>query len=175
MANAKRTKLIIGIAVIVLFLTDGCAKKIETTQMIVTPPKLKQQAVIASNPTTKEQPKSIPSPVKLEDIFFAFDKALLTSSDRQQLDKDILWINENSYAKITIEGHCDERGTGEYNLVLGERRAASAKKYLESAGIDPTRIKTISYGMERPFCKQHNEQCWQQNRRDHIVKMLEGS
>ncbi len=71
--------------------------------------------------------------------------------------------------QILIEGHCDERGTGSYNLALGDRRANAAKEYLVSLGIDGSRIKTVSYGKERPFCTDSNESCWQQNRRAHLV------
>ena len=78
-------------------------------------------------------------------------------------------MKANKDSKILIQGHCDERGTLEYNIALGERRAQSAKKYLIDLGIDPSRISTISYGKEKPFCTDHNEECWQENRRAHFA------
>ena len=79
------------------------------------------------------------------------------------------FLRSNKNAKVVIEGHCDERGTIEYNIALGQRRAESAKRYLINLGIDASRISTVSYGKERPFCKEHNEDCYQSNRRAHFI------
>jgi peptidoglycan-associated lipoprotein len=83
--------------------------------------------------------------------------------------KKAAWLRANPNAAVTIEGHCDERGTNEYNLALGDRRADSAKSYLVDLGIAASRLTTVSYGEERPVCSQQNEECWSKNRRAHFV------
>jgi len=105
----------------------------------------------------------------LRDIFFDFDEATIRPDARAILENNARWLKKNPRVKILIEGHCDERGTIEYNLALGDRRANAARDYLISLGIDPTRIATISYGEERPFAQGHNEEAWAQNRRAHFV------
>src|SRR3989337_2307484 len=89
--------------------------------------------------------------------------------DQAAVEKNAQWLKENPKIRISIEGHADARGTNEYNLALGERRAMAAKRYLEALGIYPERIKAISYGDEKPFCTGSNESCWQQNRRAHFL------
>lgn len=103
----------------------------------------------------------------LGDVYFEFDKATLTDATRSQLGKnaDFLKSQDGEDFVITIEGHCDERGTNDYNLALGDRRANSARDYLTSLGISGDRLRTISYGEERPQCEESNEDCWQLNRR----------
>ncbi|MBT7956258.1 MAG: peptidoglycan-associated lipoprotein Pal [Rhodospirillaceae bacterium] len=98
-------------------------------------------------------------------VFFALDKSNLSSDARSTLEKQAAWLKKYGSVKITIEGHCDERGTREYNLALGERRANSAKDFLVALGISPNRVNTISYGKERPVALGHEESSWSQNRR----------
>jgi peptidoglycan-associated lipoprotein len=105
----------------------------------------------------------------LKDIFFDFDKSNIRDDAKGNLSEDAGWLRANPTAQITIEGHCDERGTAEYNLGLGERRAKAARDYLVAAGIDAKRIKMISYGKERPFVLGHDESAWKWNRRSHFV------
>ncbi len=105
----------------------------------------------------------------LKDIFFDFDKSDIRDDAKGSLSEDAQWLRANATAQITIEGHCDERGTAEYNLGLGERRAKAAKDYLVAAGIDAKRIKMISYGKERPFVLGHDESAWKWNRRAHFA------
>jgi peptidoglycan-associated lipoprotein len=105
----------------------------------------------------------------LKDAFFDFDKSSIRPDAKQSLDENAKWLKANPNAALTIEGHCDERGTREYNLGLGQRRAKAAKDYLVSAGINPKRIKIISYGKERPFEPGHDESAWKWNRRAHFV------
>lgn len=102
-------------------------------------------------------------------IFFDFDKADLRSDARAQVEKWADWLKKYPQNTVTVEGHCDERGTREYNLALGERRAAAAKKYLVALGIAANRVATISYGKERPAVVGSNEAAWAQNRRDVMV------
>ncbi len=98
-------------------------------------------------------------------VFFSFDKSDLTSEAQATLDRQAVWLKKYSSVKIAVEGHCDERGTREYNLALGERRATAAKNYLVAAGIPASRITTVSYGKERPAVVGNNEAAWSQNRR----------
>ena len=134
-------------------------------------------------PMAKEEPKAEPAPapapapvaykapgvVMQEDIYFDFDKATLTPSAQDNLLRKAEWLRENSDVTVTIEGHCDARGTNEYNLALGDRRAESAKAFLVDLGIAASRVTTISYGEERPVCTQQDEECWAKNRRDNFV------
>jgi len=105
----------------------------------------------------------------LKDAFFDFDKDEIRPDQRDPLSADADWLKKNPTVRITIEGHCDERGTRQYNMALGERRANSAKEYLVSLGIDAGRIQTISYGKDRPFDPGHDESAWAKNRRAHFV------
>ena len=105
----------------------------------------------------------------LKDIHFDFDKFSILPAEAEILKENSALLKKYPEMKFQIEGHCDERGTGEYNLALGERRANSAKKYLISLGVEPGRITTISYGEERPFDPTHNEEAWAKNRRAHFV------
>jgi len=105
----------------------------------------------------------------LKDIHFEFDKYDIRSVDEAILKENAAFLKNNPRMKIQVEGHCDERGTVEYNLALGERRANNTKKYLVSLGIPSDRISTISYGKEKPFDKGHHEEAWAKNRRAHIV------
>ncbi len=98
-------------------------------------------------------------------VFFGFDKSDLTAEARATLDRQAAWLKKYDSVTVTLEGHCDERGTREYNLALGERRASAARNYLAAAGIAPSRIRTVSYGKERPAVLGSNETAWAQNRR----------
>jgi peptidoglycan-associated lipoprotein len=104
----------------------------------------------------------------VKDAFFDYDKSDLRPDAEQALSADANFLKEHPGAKFTIEGHCDDRGSEEYNLGLGDRRATEAKTYLINAGVSGAQISTISYGKDRPFCQDHTEECWQQNRRDHF-------
>ncbi len=105
----------------------------------------------------------------VKDAFFDFDKADIRADARDALSQTAQFLRSYPQIKVVIEGHCDERGSTEYNLALGDRRAASAKQYLSSLGVTADRMETVSYGKERPFCTEHDEDCWQQNRRAHII------
>ncbi len=104
----------------------------------------------------------------IEDIYFDFDKYLIKEDYVEILKKDAEWLSSNPNTKVMIEGLADERGTTEYNLALGERRAQSVKKHLIALGVEPFRINTISYGEEKPVCKEHSEECWWKNRKAHF-------
>ena len=104
-----------------------------------------------------------------EDIFFEFDKATLTPEARETLTKNGGWLRTNPDVVITIEGHCDERGTNGYNLALGDRRAESVKIFLADLGVDRSRLATVSFGEERPLDRGQGEAAWAQNRRAHFL------
>ena len=104
-----------------------------------------------------------------EDIYFPYDSAALTPEAQEILRKKAVWLQENPTAEVTVEGHCDERGTNEYNLALGEARAQSTKNYLIDLGISASRIGTISYGEERPLDPTSSEEAWAKNRRAHFL------
>ncbi len=107
--------------------------------------------------------------VPLEDVFFAFDKATIGSEQRRALDAGIAWLLAHPAVTVTIEGHCDEHGTAEYNLSLGERRAKAVQDALLEAGVPAERVRTVSYGEERPFASGHDRSAWKVNRRAHFV------
>jgi peptidoglycan-associated lipoprotein len=130
-------------------------------------------------PTPRPTPRSLEEDIKamsldrvssyLKPAFFDYDKADLRTDARDVLAANAAWLKSHPTVAFTIEGHCDERGTAQYNLALGDRRANSAKEYLVSLGIDAGRVKTVSYGKERPFATQHDEDAWAKNRRAHFV------
>ena len=144
-------------------------------QPTVAPPAKSSAPVSASNtPSPAPQPAPGPSDAQLfqqdvKDAYFDYNKADIRSDDRSSLTTDAEFFRAHPEIKFTIEGHCDERGSEEYNLGLGDRRASSAKRYLVSLGIPEDHIQTTSYGKERPFCSQENESCWSQNRRAHFA------
>ncbi len=105
----------------------------------------------------------------LKDVLFEFDSYNLSGNAREILRGNADWLKSNPSARIEVEGHCDERGTSEYNLALGAKRSQTAKDYLVTLGISPERISTISYGEEIPVCTEPNENCWRQNRRARFV------
>jgi peptidoglycan-associated lipoprotein len=105
----------------------------------------------------------------LADVHFEYDRATLTDEARATLEKHALWLQGHRDARVTVEGHCDERGTTDYNLALGEQRARAARDYLASLGVSPSRMRTVSYGKERPIVKGETEQAFAQNRRAHFA------
>ncbi|MDT8395352.1 MAG: peptidoglycan-associated lipoprotein Pal [bacterium] len=182
----KSTLIIVLMALVFALSLVNCAKKPAQpgpTAQVMEPAAqpVEQPKVEEYTPPPVEQPKPEPAKVvpppppvpafnvsDLVDVFYAFDKSELTSQSRDTLAADAKLLKNAANVKIVIEGHCDERGTNEYNLGLGERRANAAKDYLVSLGISASRIKTISYGEEKPFASGHNEDAWKQNRRAHF-------
>ena len=108
-------------------------------------------------------------------IYFDFDKSNIRPDAAETLDRKVPWLQANPGMRIRIEGNADERGSDEYNLALGQRRAASAKRYLVNKGLAADRFDLVSYGEERPVCTEHNEACWQLNRRDDLRIVTIGS
>jgi peptidoglycan-associated lipoprotein len=142
--------------------TGSTAGATRMTPPAPTPPTAAPQApATAARPSPKEF-TAIP---ELKPIYFDFDRYDIRPADAKVLDANAQWLKSNAAQLVLIEGHCDERGTNEYNLALGERRAKSTMNYLVSQGVQASRITIISYGEERPVCTQHNEECWSKNRR----------
>ena len=126
----------------------------------------------APQQSTEQQSKKeavAESGMEFSDVHFDFDKYDLKAGERVSLNKIADWLKKNENYKVRIEGNCDERGTAEYNLALGNRRANAAMNYLVDLGIGKKRIKTVSYGKEKPLDPGHNEAAWAKNRRDHFV------
>lgn len=117
-----------------------------------------------------ERPTDTMSSYDLADIHFDFDRYDLRSQDREMLSRHAEWLASNVSVRLRIEGHCDERGTVEYNLALGEKRARTAQAFLENYGIAASRLEVVSYGKERPLDPGHDESAWAKNRRDTFVK-----
>ena len=177
--------LLIVMGMMFSLMAAGCAKKVETAQQSVSPPE--ERVTPPPAPAPPEEPKKeqmpmvkesevapLPAPkpvlpVSLEDIHFDFDKSAIRPDAKAVLEKHAKWLQANPKVKIQIEGHCDDRGTNEYNLALGERRAQATKRVLVAMGIEAKRLSTISYGEERPFCIEQEENCYAKNRRAHFV------
>lgn len=136
---------------------------------VVAPPATASTAKDASADITSQDIRSLNEKGYLKPAFFDFDRADLREDARTVLASDADLLKRYPSFQFLIEGHCDDRGTEAYNLALGERRAAAAREYLSSLGIDTSRMRTVSYGKEKPFCEQDNETCWQSNRRDHLL------
>ncbi|TMQ58260.1 MAG: peptidoglycan-associated lipoprotein Pal [Candidatus Eisenbacteria bacterium] len=156
---------------IVLALAPGCAsrKKVSSQGQIEPPP-----TETTPPPPSETTPPPPPSGetgerLSIEDAFFDFDDYSLRQDAKSALERDGKYLEKNSRTNVVIEGHCDERGSVEYNLALGEKRARAAKEYLMSYGVSGNRLTTISYGKERPFDPGHEESAWAKNRRAHIV------
>jgi len=128
--------------------------------------------VNAPPPTTTAAPSATEEELfaqNVKDVYFDYDKYDIRAADQSAVQGDARFLQQHPNIHITVEGHCDERGSTEYNLALGTNRADTVKNALIQAGVGGDRIKTISYGKEKPFCTESNESCWQQNRRGHVV------
>jgi peptidoglycan-associated lipoprotein len=162
----------------VLVLAAACSKKpaAKTTPEPTPVPATPTEVSGAPTPAPRPQPTQVPGPSILSEplsklsgylnpVFFDLDKADVRPDAKDTLGANAEFLRKYPTIKVTVEGHCDERGTREYNMALGQRRASSAKEYLISLGIDASRLTIVSYGKERPFCTEHNDACWQKNRR----------
>jgi len=134
-------------------------------------PFIEESGMVAQLPKEEEIRRRLTygSSESLKDIHFEFDRYHLDDQSLAILQKNAAYLKAHPNSRIEIQGHCDERGSNNYNITLGERRTQTAKSYLVSLGIDESRIHTISYGEERPFCFESNEKCWYQNRRGHFL------
>jgi peptidoglycan-associated lipoprotein len=180
----RKSLLMVWIGALALsMLFVGCPKKKPAPAPVVEEPApAPAEEVVAPTPPAPVDEKPDPFSEDIEtanraayeqgllgDVYFDFDKFELKSEARERLAKNAEFMKAHPEFMFNIQGHCDERGTAEYNLALGERRANTAKDYLMSLGIPASRIKTISYGEERPQCTESGESCWWRNRRDHFL------
>ena len=184
MARKLTTLTILSLgALAMLSLSAGCKKKPPTTAQgarpVTTQPGPGETQVpppAASAPRRDVEAEVLSMDIAalnkkgyLSDAFFDYDQSDLREDARSALAGDAEWLKKYPSVQVLIEGHCDERGTAAYNLALGDKRANGAKEYLTSLGVDGGRLRTVSYGKERPFCTESSESCWQQNRRGHLV------
>jgi peptidoglycan-associated lipoprotein len=116
---------------------------------------------------TKEEKAAIEA--GLQDVFFGYDQWSLSDAGMEALNGDAQWLKDHPGAVMKVEGHCDERGTADYNIVLGDKRAKAARSYLVESGVAPKQVAIVSYGKARPFCTDPAESCYQQNRRGHVL------
>jgi peptidoglycan-associated lipoprotein len=155
----------------------AASEKIERPAETVAPPGPPEERVTEPAATVREQlrsdreqPSASPpsQPLALSDVFFDFDRAVIRDDAKPVLEANARLLRADDGTRLTIEGHCDERGTLEYNLVLGEKRAHAVKQYLSDLGVVASRIQVTSFGKEKPFCTEHSQECWQKNRRAHF-------
>jgi peptidoglycan-associated lipoprotein len=166
-----RKHMIFALALVALMAMAGCGGKKATTAPPPTEP-----ATSETTPPPVETPAEAPatpsedlSQAQMSDAFFDFDSYALSSEAKGTLEQNANVLKRITAGNITIEGHCDERGTKAYNLALGEKRANAAKEYLVALGVSGSRINTVSYGKERPFDDGHDDSAWAKNRRAHFV------
>lgn len=178
--------LVLSLLSLALLTATGCARKQKATTAPEAAPPMMAEAAPTPEPTPAPPAEPAPEVDPLSgdlasvneylrrqglmgDAYFNYDQASLTDQAREQLARNAQFLQKYPQFLVTLEGHCDERGTPEYNLALGERRAYTARDYLTSLGIDQGRLRTMSYGEERPVCGDSAENCWSQNRRAHPV------
>ena len=187
----KRTVLLVQ-GIFLVSLAAGCAKTPGTTTATAPSPSgtamttpgggpggsratdgssTRQGTASTSGPTTRPRIEGFKAAATgtLTDIHFEFDRYDLTTEATKVLDANVEWLRANPKQLVLIEGHCDERGTGTYNIALGERRAKATQNYLAAQGIQAARMAVLSYGEERPQCAEHSENCWAKNRRAHFM------
>ena len=186
----KRVRAVVSVAIVCAALAvAGCHKKVP--QVAPAPPPPPPPAAPAPPPPPPPPPPPTPAPAPaplteeeifarkslaqlnserpLDDVFFDLDKSEIRADARSPLQKDADWMKRWTSTQVSIEGHCDSRGSSEYNLALGSRRGNAVKDYLVNLGVPATRLTVVSKGKEQPFCSDENESCWQQNRRGHFV------
>jgi peptidoglycan-associated lipoprotein len=176
--KARRSGMLLLFAILAFSLA-GCGCFIQAQKGEAPPPKPPEQQQVVVEEKKQEVVVVTPPPPPpvapaaavpgLNNIYFDFDRYSIRPGDADTLKKNLDWFKANADTKVRIEGNCDERGTVDYNLALGQKRADSAKNYLTGLGVDGKMLDTISYGKERPVCTEHNEACWSQNRRDAFV------
>lgn len=172
MKKVRMVVLVLGLVMVSLTMHSCAKRQVGVTQPAVEPKQEKAPASAsapAPDVTDVDRAQKVRSEIQAFEathIYFDFDKSEIKPEAKAVLEKKAAWLRENGGYSVRVEGHADERGTSEYNLALGERRAKAAMKYLNALGISADRMSTLSYGEERPRCTESNESCWSRNRRD---------
>lgn len=187
MFRVSRVSALICMMAVVVSIATACRHKAPVASPPPAPPPTQAVPPPPPAPPPPVRPPAPPAPLTEDQIFarksiadlnaeaplgdalFAYDQSTIGDDARAVLSRNATWLARWPSTTVTVEGHCDERGTPEYNLALGERRAAAVKVYLVSLGIAPDRMTVVSYGKERPACTESSEPCWQRNRRGHAT------
>lgn len=187
MTRVRRFASLLALSTAIAVFAAGCHKKVAPPPPAPPPPPPAAPATPPPPPPPPPAPAPAPRPLSeeeifarksvdqlnaehpLDDVYFDLDKSDIREDGRAPLQKDADWLKKWSSVKVSVEGHCDERGSSEYNLGLGSRRGDAVKAYLANLGITSDRVTVVSKGKEQPTCSDHNESCWQQNRRGHFV------
>jgi peptidoglycan-associated lipoprotein len=178
-------RALVPVLLVVLFV--GCSKKSPATAPVAPPPPTVEAPPPPPPPPPPPAPAAAPPALTedewfarktvadlnaerpLGDVFFDYDRAVVRPADQSVLQLNAAWLTRWPTVRVVVEGHCDSRGTSEYNLALGDRRASAVKNYLVSLGVPADRVAVVTKGKESPFCQEETEACWQQNRRGHFV------
>jgi peptidoglycan-associated lipoprotein len=189
MHRVRRLAALAALTMAVAVFAAGCHKKVPAPAPAPPPPPPAAPVTPPPPPPPPPAPQPVPAPAPLsedqifaqktleqvnlekplDDVYFELDQSAIRDEARAPLQKDADWMKKWTSTQVTIEGHCDSRGSSEYNLALGSRRAEAVKDYLVGRGIPAGRLAVVSKGKEQPFCTDENEGCWQQNRRGHFI------
>jgi peptidoglycan-associated lipoprotein len=185
MTRLRRLVSVLALGCAIAVAAAGCHKKVPVVAPTPPPPAAAPVTPPPPPPPPAATPAPPPRPLseeeifarkslddltrELSDVYFDLDKSEIRDDARALLSKDADWLKKWTSTQVTVEGHCDARGSAEYNLALGSRRASAVKDYLVNLGVPAGRLTVVSKGKEQPFCAEDNESCWQQNRRGHVL------
>ena len=189
MNRLRRLLSVVALSTAIAVVAAGCHKQVPQQAPAPPPPPPPAAPAPPPPPPPPPPPRPVPPPAPLseeeilarkslaqvnaekplDDMFFDLDKSEIRDDARAPLQKDADWMKKWTSTQVTVESHCDSRGSSEYNLALGSRRATAVKDYLVNLGVPANRITLVSKGKEQPFCNDENESCWQQNRRGHFI------
>jgi peptidoglycan-associated lipoprotein len=185
----RRLASVLGLSLVLAVAAAGCHKKVPPPAPVAPPPPPPAAPVTPPPPPPPPAPAPAPPPRPLteeeifarksladlnaerplDDVYFDLDKSEIRDDAKPRLQKDADWMKKWTSTQVSVEGHCDSRGSAEYNLALGSRRANAVKEYLTNLGVPAGRLTVVSKGKEQPVCSENGESCWQQNRRGHFV------
>lgn len=187
MTRVRRLASVLGLCLILAVVVAGCHKKVPAPAPAPPPPPAPTAPVTPPPPPAPPPPAPAPAQrplteaeifaaktldqltAELDDVYFDLDKSEIREDAKGRLQKDADWMKKWTTTQVSVEGHCDSRGSAEYNLALGSRRANAVKEYLTNLGVAAGRLTVVSKGKEQPVCAEQTESCWQQNRRGHFV------